>query len=154
MRPLVCIRRWLAASVVTTALSLTVLFVCFSLDLDTTSVRSVCMHGVSVRAGRSWHLRTRRLPAILHAVALVTSPIAAFFSSLSSPDPITGMLEALVPPVHGHQPVQTRRTRVCDMYQSGYIPPLPNHTVFVPDHTFFQEINRNITPFFAIYYDI
>ena len=40
-RPLVCMLCWLSASVVTTALSLTVLLVCFSLfsDSDMTSVR-------------------------------------------------------------------------------------------------------------------
>ena len=83
--------------------------------------------------------RTRRLPAIMLEVALVTSPIAAFGSSLSSPDPVTGMLAVLVPLVHDHQPIQTRQTQVCDIHQSGYIPPLPHHTFSVPDHTFFQE---------------
>ena len=80
--------RWLAASVVTTALSLTVLLICFSRRLDSdsdmTSVRvdpAVCMHGVSVLAVQAWrHILTRRLPAIVLAVALVTSPIAAFGS--------------------------------------------------------------------------
>ena len=56
-RPLVCMPRWLSASVVTTALSLTVLLVCFSLDSDSdmTSVRVdryVCM---GVQSGQSWH---------------------------------------------------------------------------------------------------
>ena len=48
-RPLVCMPRWLSASVVTTALSLTVLLVCFRLGHDQcSSRRSVCMHwGVS-----------------------------------------------------------------------------------------------------------
>ena len=50
-------RRWLSASVVTTALSLTVLLVCFSLDLDSdmTSVRVdryVCM---GCQSRQSWH---------------------------------------------------------------------------------------------------
>ena len=91
-RPLVFMRRWLSASVVTTALSLTVLLVCFSLDSDSdmTSVqvdRSVCMlqyaWGVSPGSpGVVPHTsqRTRRLPAIMLAVALVTSPIVAFGS--------------------------------------------------------------------------
>ena len=53
-RPLVCMPRWLSASVVTTALSLTVLLVCFRLGHDQcSSRRSVCMHVVSVRAVRS-----------------------------------------------------------------------------------------------------
>ena len=53
-RPLVCMPRWLSASMVTTALSLTVLLVCFRLGHDQcSSRRSVCMHGVSVRAVRS-----------------------------------------------------------------------------------------------------
>ena len=53
-RPLVCMPRWLSASVVTTALSLTVLLVYFRLGHDQcSSRRSVCMHGVSVRAVRS-----------------------------------------------------------------------------------------------------
>ena len=45
---------------------------------------------------------TRLLPVIMLAVALVTTPIAAFASSLSSPDTVTGMLVtvALVPQVH------------------------------------------------------
>ena len=56
--PLVCMPRWLSASVVTTALSLTVLLICFSLDSDMNSVLTVfksigIMHGVSVRAVRS-----------------------------------------------------------------------------------------------------
>ena len=56
-RPLVCMRRWLSASVVTTALSLTVLLICFSLDLDSdmTSVRVdqyVCM---GCQSWQSWH---------------------------------------------------------------------------------------------------
>ena len=56
-RPLVCMRRWLSASVVTTALSLTVLLVCFRLDsdLDMTSVPvygNVCM---GRQSGQSWH---------------------------------------------------------------------------------------------------
>ena len=78
--------------------------------------------------------RAKWLPAIILAVAHVTSTIAAFGSSLSSPDPVTGMLAALVPPVHGHQPVQTRRTQVCDIYQSCYIPPLLHHTFLVPSY--------------------
>ena len=45
-------------------------------------------------------------------LVLVTSPMAAFASLLSSPDPVTGMLVALVPPVHGRQPVQTSRNQV------------------------------------------
>ena len=149
MLPLVCMPRWL--SVVTTALSLAVLLVCFSLEM--TSVRVDQYVGIGGQSGPAGHGTsyfpgrpvmapppcTRRLPAIMLAVALVTSPIAASCSSLSSPNPFTGMLAALVPPVHGHQPVQTRRTQVCDIYQSGYIPPLPHHTFSVPDHTFFQE---------------
>ena len=56
-RPLVCMRRWLSASVVTTALSLTVLLICFSLDSDSdmTSVRVdryVCM---GCQSGQCWH---------------------------------------------------------------------------------------------------
>ena len=85
---------------------------------------------------------TRWLPAnaaIMLEVTLVTSPIAALGLLLSSPDPVTGMLEALVLPIHGHQPVQTHRTQVCNIYQTGSIPPLPHHTFRVPDHTFFQE---------------
>ena len=54
----------------------------------------------------------RLLPVIMLAVALVTSPIAAFALSLSSPDPVTGMLVALVPPVHGLQPVQIHWNQV------------------------------------------
>ena len=55
-RPLVCMRRWLSARVVTTALSLTVLLVCFSLDSDSdmTSVRVdqyVCMGCLSGQSG-------------------------------------------------------------------------------------------------------
>ena len=52
--PLVCMQRWLSASVVTTALSLTVLLVCFSLDSDMTSVRVdqyVCMRCQSGQSG-------------------------------------------------------------------------------------------------------
>ena len=55
---------------------------------------------------------TRLLPVVMLAVALVTSQIAAFASSLSSPDPVTGMLVALVPQIHGNQPVQTRWNQV------------------------------------------
>ena len=56
-RPLVCMPRWLSASVVTTALSLTVLLICFSLDSDSdmTSVRVdryVCM---GCQSGQSGH---------------------------------------------------------------------------------------------------
>ena len=54
-RQLVCVRRWLSASVVTTALSLPVLLVCFSLDSDMTSVRVdryVCM---GCQSGQSGH---------------------------------------------------------------------------------------------------
>ena len=54
-RPLVCMRRCLSASVVTTALSLTVLLVCFSLDSVMTSVRVdryVCM---GCQSGQSGH---------------------------------------------------------------------------------------------------
>ena len=79
------------------------------------------------------------------AVALVTSPIAAFASSLSSTDPVTGMLVALLPPVHSLQPVQTRWNQV-----STHIPPfaiyhhqyhtlstlsLPYYTFLLPYHT-------------------
>ena len=56
-RPLVCMPRWLSASVVTAALSLTVLLVCFSLDSDSdmTSIRVdryVCM---GCQSGQSGH---------------------------------------------------------------------------------------------------
>ena len=82
--------------------------------------------------------RTTRLPAIMLAVALVTSPIAAFGSRVSSPNPwpVTGMLEALVPPGLGHQPVPTRRAQVCHIYQSTLA---TYHLLF-----------RNIPPFLAI----
>ena len=53
-RPLVCMPCWLSASVVTTALSLTVLFACFSLDSDMSSVRVdqyVCMGCQSWQSG-------------------------------------------------------------------------------------------------------
>ena len=84
-RPLVCMRRWLSASVVTTALSLTVLLVCFSLDLDMNSVQVNWYYawGFSPGSpGMAPHTsqRTRLLPAIMLAVALVTSPIAALGS--------------------------------------------------------------------------
>ena len=50
-RPLVRMPRWL--SVVTTALSLTVLLVCFSLDMTSVEVdRYVCM---GCQSGHSWH---------------------------------------------------------------------------------------------------
>ena len=87
--PLVCMRRWLSGSVVTTALSLTVLLVCFSLDSDSDIIgpvfESIGMYarGVSLGSpGMAPHTsqRKRRLPAIMLAVALVTSPIAAFCS--------------------------------------------------------------------------
>ena len=71
--------RWL--SVVTTALTLTARLVCFSLDM--TSVRVDRYVGVSPGSpGMAPHTsqRTRRLPAIMLAVAIVTSPIAAFGS--------------------------------------------------------------------------
>ena len=63
--------------------------------------------------------------------------------------PVTRILEGLVPLVHGHQLVQTRRSQVCDTYKSGYISPLPHHTFSVPDHwhTFFQEYHT----FFSLY---
>ena len=56
-QPLVCMQQplWLSASVVTTALSLTVLLVCFSLDSDMTSVQVdwyVCM---GCQSGQSGH---------------------------------------------------------------------------------------------------
>ena len=56
-QPLVCMPQWLSASVVTTALSLTVLLICFSLDSDSdmTSVRVdryVCM---GCQSAQSWH---------------------------------------------------------------------------------------------------
>ena len=56
-RPLVCMRHWLSASVVTTALSLTVLLVCFSLDsdLDMTSVRVDLYVCIGCLSGQSGH---------------------------------------------------------------------------------------------------
>ena len=137
--------------------SLAVLLVCFS--LERTSVRVdqyVCMGCQSGQAGHgtfyfpSESPSTRLLPAIMLAFTLVScnqSNRGIRLVTIQS----TGMLEALVPPVHGHQPVQTRRTRVCDMYQSGYIPPLPNHTVFVPDHTFFQEYHSLFSLYSMVY---
>ena len=47
------------------------------------------------------------------------------------------MLAALVPPGLGHKLVPTRRAQVCDMYQSGYIPPLQHTTFFQKYTTFF-----------------
>ena len=159
--PLVCMPRWL--SVVTTALSLTALLVCFSFEMTTWQAsESICMYAWGVSPGRPVMApptspRTRRLPAIKLAVALVTSllsPITAFGSSLSSPDPVTGMLAARVPPVHGHQPVETRRIQVWDIYQSGYIVYTSFATsrllgarshLFQEYHTFFRYILRYIT---------
>ena len=56
-RPLVCMPRpcWLSASMVTTALSLTVLLVCFSLDLDMTSVRVDRYACMGCQSGQSGH---------------------------------------------------------------------------------------------------
>ena len=56
-RPLVCMPQWLSASVVTTALSLTVLLICFSLDSDSDMTsgrvdRYVCM---GCQSGQSGH---------------------------------------------------------------------------------------------------
>ena len=88
--------RWL--SVVTTALSLTVLLLCISCNMTSLDLCVwYCVHGSqSGSAGHGTYFPTRLQPAIMLAVALVTSPIAAFASSLSSPDPMTGMLVALV----------------------------------------------------------
>ena len=53
-------RRWLSTSVVTTALSLTVLLVCFSLDSDSdmTSVRVDRYACMGCQSGQSWHVAT------------------------------------------------------------------------------------------------
>ena len=126
-RPLVCMRRWLSASVVTAALS-TPCLLQSRLGHDQCSSRSVCMHGVSVLAVLAWcHILPNVQGGLCSqsrsGLALATSPIAAFCSWLSSPNPVTGMLAALVPPGLGHQPVPTSRAQVCHIYQSGYIPP-------------------------------
>ena len=55
---------------------------------------------------------TRLQPAIMLAVALVTSPIAVLASSVSSLDPVTGMLVALVPQDHGSQPAGIKFPRM------------------------------------------
>ena len=85
---------WLSASVVTTALTESYSTPCLlqsRLRHDQCSSRSVCMElyawGVSPGSpGMAPHTsqRTRRLPAILLAFALVTSPIAAFIVTFQS----------------------------------------------------------------------
>ena len=85
---------WLCASVVTTALTesySTPSLLQSRLRHDQCSSRSVCMElyawGVSPGSpGMAPHTsqRTRRLPAILLAFALVTSPIAAFIVTFQS----------------------------------------------------------------------
>ena len=78
---------WL--SVFTTAVSLTVLLVCVSLDM-TSIDRYVCMGCQSGPAGHGTYFPVfplpRLVPVVMLAVALVTSPIAAFASSLSGPE--------------------------------------------------------------------
>ena len=129
-------RRWLSASVVTTALSLTVLLVCFSLDSDSdmTSVRVdqyVCM---GCQSGQSGHGATY-FPTYKAAACHYARSRACNQSNrgiwLVTIQSVIGKLAALVPQGLGHQPVPTRRAQVCHMYQSGYI---PQHT------TFFLEI--------------
>ena len=145
MLPFVCMPSWL--SVVTTALGLTVLLVCFSLErtlfLVDQYVSMGCQscpacHGTSYsptyKAAACQYVRSRPCNQSNRGIRLVTIQ--------SSPRlPVTRILEGLVPLVHGHQLVQTRRSQVCDTYKSGYISPLPHHTFSVPDHwhTFFQE---------------
>ena len=51
-------------------------------------------------------------PATMLTVAPVTSPIAAFAWSPSSPDPVTGMPVVLVAPGHGCHPVQTSLNQI------------------------------------------
>ena len=132
-RPLVCMPRCLSASVVTTALSLTVLLVCFSLDSVMTSVRVdryVCMgcqsgqsgHGATYfptyKAAACHYARSRACNQSNRCILLVT------IQSKPSDRDAGPLLAALVPQGLGHQPVPTRRAQVCHIYQSGYIPPL------------------------------
>ena len=125
MLPLVGMPHWL--SVLTTALSLTVLLLCTSLDM-TSIDQYVCMGcqtaspGLQVMAHTS--PLTRLEPAIILVVALVTSPIAAFASSPSSPNSGTGMLVVLLPQDHGCQPVQIRRSQVSTHITICYVVPL------------------------------
>ena len=55
---------------------------------------------------------TRLQPVTILAVAPVTSPMAAFAWSPSSPDPVTGMPAVLVAPGHGSHPIQTSSDQV------------------------------------------
>ena len=123
-RPLVCMPRWLSASVVTTALSLTVLLVCFRLGHDQcSSLRSVCMHGVSVlavwsatyfptyKAAACHYARSRACNQSNRGILLVTIQSKPSNRDAGGSGPC-------------HQPVPIRRAQVCHIYQSGYIPPL------------------------------
>ena len=80
--------------------------------------RSLGLYGVSSRAGRLclWlpHTpsATRLQPANMLAVAPVTSPIAAFAWSPSSPDPMTGMQVVPVALGNSSHPVQTSHDQV------------------------------------------
>ena len=93
----------------------------------------VCMRCQSGPAGHGTYFPTYKATACHHArrlrvaVTLVTSPILAFALSISSPDPVTGMLKALVPLVHDSQPVQTRWNQV-SIHISPFAIKTPNIT--------------------------
>ena len=100
---------------------------------DQCSSRSVCMHGVSVRAVRvrsghgATYFPTYKAAACHYARSRACNQsnrgIRLVTIQSKPSDSLTGMLAALVPPGLGHQPVPTRRAQVCHIYQSGYIPP-------------------------------
>ena len=117
-----CSTRWRWLSAVISALRLTVHFLCFWFSLDMTNIDPMILMFVwGVRQGSRQAMphtspATRltllwRLPTML-AVCPVTSPIAAFAWSQSSPDAVTGMPEVLLAPGHGHHPVQTSSDQV------------------------------------------